>query len=109
MRSEQEIFGYVERVARIPRWVRDGNIERVEIVVSAFDFRAVFNRVAHRNENIFDFLANDCQRMSVTDAPPIAWQRDVQGFPLQGRLFLAPINRGLQRLQRLLTYSLINP
>ena len=79
----------VERVARIACRMAGGNIQGVEVVVGAFDFRTILDGVAHRDEDVFDLFADDRQRMAVSDAPAIARQRDIQRFALQRRVLFA--------------------
>ena len=34
------------------------NIERIEVIEARFNLRAVFDGITHRNENVFDLLAD---------------------------------------------------
>src|SRR6266850_2497119 len=100
MRPEKHLVTDVESVARIARGMTDRNVERVEVIVGAFDFRTVFDGVAHRDKDVFDFLTNDCQGMAMADAPAISWKGNIDGFAFE-RAVLFPLgNRRLQRLQR---------
>ena len=85
MRAQNNIICDVERVLGIPRGMACRNVERLEVVVGVFDFRAVFDGVAHRDEDVFDLLARDRQRMAVADPSPVSRQGYVEAFALECR------------------------
>src|SRR5262245_24174973 len=78
--AENKVFSDVERVAWFPRGMTRRKVERLEVIERVFDFRSVLDRVAHRNENIFDFLTDDRERMAMPQASAAAGQADVNGF-----------------------------
>ena len=54
-----------------------GNVERFEIVVRRFDFRAFDDREANREENVFDFLKNLANEVMRTDRADDTGKREV--------------------------------
>ena len=78
MGSQQQVLGNIKRVPGVSRGMADWEVQRVEIVVGALDFRAVLNGVAERNENVFDFLPDDREGMTMSNAAPIAGQCNVK-------------------------------
>ena len=61
-------FGRVKSVLRFTRRMTFGNIQRVKIVIIGFNLAVVLNRITHRNENVFDLLAQKRQNMQMTFA-----------------------------------------
>src|SRR5438132_2996980 len=76
MRSKKHGVTNVERIARIPCWMACRKVQSIEVIERAFDLGTVLNRVAHGNENVFNFSSNDCQRMAMPNPSAIARQRD---------------------------------
>ena len=72
VRAENHVFADIEGIAWIPRRMANREVERVEIVIGALDFRTVLDGIAHGDENVFDFFPNDRERMPVPDAPSIS-------------------------------------
>ena len=63
MRAQQLLRIDVERILHIAGRVIGRNVGAFKVVEVEFDFRTFGNGVAHADEQIFDFLADQCQRM----------------------------------------------
>ncbi len=100
MRTKHNIVGDVKRVLGIARGMAGGDIQCFEVVVRALDFGAVFDRVSHGHENIFDFLANYGERMPVPQPSSIARERDIQTVALESGVLLHVRKSRLQLFQR---------
>src|SRR5688572_7010264 len=59
-----------------------GDIQGIEIVIVVFDLAVVLDRIAHRNENVFDLLTYDRAWMEMSGARPAAGNRDVKPLAL---------------------------
>ena len=66
LRAQSESFSRVEGVLRIARRMALGNIQRVEVVEVCFDLSIIFDDVAERNEDVFDPLAHQSDRMQMS-------------------------------------------
>jgi hypothetical protein len=56
------------------------NVQRVEVVEVGFDLAAVFDRISERNENIFDSLTQESDRMAMSVRGRRPGQSDVDAF-----------------------------
>src|SRR6266403_5267830 len=99
MRPQKRLLADVESVARITCGMAGRDVECIEVVVRAFDFRTIFDGVAHRDENVFDFLADNRQRMAMSDALTVSRKADIDGFTFERAVLLTLDNRRLQCLQ----------
>ena len=79
--SQDNVIGDIERVRRIPRRMPGGDVQGLEVVIGSLDFRAVFDRVPHRDENPFHLAPYECDRMSMANPWSRTGQRDVESFP----------------------------
>src|SRR5215470_11342273 len=70
LRTQRQPLVDVERVLRAARRVIGRDVQRVEVVEVGLDLRAVLDLVAHRDEDVFDLLPQQRDRMKV--APPYA-------------------------------------
>ena len=84
MCAQNDIVGNVERVLGISGGMARRDIQRFEVVVGLLDFRTVLDGVTHGNEDVFDLLAGDRQRMTMAEAPSVSGQGDVDAFALEG-------------------------
>src|SRR5689334_20545041 len=100
VRSQYNVIGNVERIAWIARRVRRRRVESVEVVVGLFNFGSFLDRVAHRDEDVFDFLPDDGQRMTMSKPPGVPGQRYIQRFTGKRFVLLALENRRLQVVER---------
>src|SRR5439155_752621 len=56
------------------------NIERVEVIEVSLDLAIVFDRIAERNEDVFDPLPHQGDRMQMARARPAPWNGYVEAF-----------------------------
>ncbi len=56
------------------------NVERLEVVVRRFNFRAFDNRKADGNENVFNFLKNLADQVMRTDGADHAGERKIDAI-----------------------------
>src|ERR1041385_6344767 len=77
LRTKRETLSRVERVLPRARRVVLGNIERVEVVEIRFDLAVVFDRVTKRDEDVFQTLAQQSDRMTMAGAWATSRHRDV--------------------------------
>src|SRR5258708_19425105 len=63
------------------------NVERVEIVKVSFDLAIVFNGIAKRNEDVFDALPHQSDRVQVARARTATGDGYVQAFAFGARSF----------------------
>ena len=66
LRAQRKTIRGIERVLRIARRMTFRNIQRVEVIEVGFDLAIIFDGVTERDENIFDALAHQRDRMQVT-------------------------------------------
>src|SRR5260370_40434611 len=66
LRTQRESVRRVERVLRIARRMTFRDVERVEIIKVGFDLAIVFDGIAERNEDVFDALPHQSDRMQVS-------------------------------------------
>ncbi len=59
-----------------------GNVQGVEIVIVGLDLAVVFDRVAHRNENVLDLLPQDRDRVQMTGPRTPARNGNIEAFAL---------------------------
>ena len=67
MRAENGLRIDVERILIVARGVRLRDVQRLEVIVYAFNFRAGFNGVAEAQENIFNLALHARDGMERTD------------------------------------------
>src|ERR1700749_3721278 len=82
LRAKAQAVRRVEGVLRRARGVQLGEVERGEVVEASLDFRAVFDRVAHRDEDVFDALAQERYRVKVAATLAASGQRHVKALAL---------------------------
>jgi len=83
-------FGQVEvkRVHVVADGMMLGNIQRFEIVVRRFDFRAFDDRKADREEDVFDFLHHGANQVVCADRSNDAGERQVDAIFARGSYLL---------------------
>src|SRR5687767_8347852 len=86
--SENDVVFDIKRVFGISGRMFRRDVQRFEVVVSLFDFRTIFNRVAHGDEDVLDFLARNAERVPMSDPATVSGQSDIESlaFP-RGGLF----------------------
>src|SRR5437763_11329270 len=82
LRAERQAVGRVESVLRRARRVQFRYVERGEVVELRLDFWAVLDRVAHRDEDVFDALAQKRYRVQVAAPRTTTGQRHVNALAL---------------------------
>ncbi len=103
--------GEVERVLHIARGMLGRHVQRVEAVPLVFDLRTFDRREAHTREDLLHAVANERQRMAVTEGRFAAGQGDVDGvsrlrgclarFKVGGPAFLELLLQGIGELAEL--------
>src|SRR5215213_2205439 len=68
LRAKRKPIGGIERVLPRARRMVLRNVERIEVIEVLFDLAIVFNSVSERNEDIFEALAKQGYRMTMTGA-----------------------------------------
>jgi hypothetical protein len=64
-----------------------GNIERVEVVEVSFDLAIVFDGITESDEDVFQTLAQQGDRMAMTGTRTPAWLRNIDAFAGGARSF----------------------
>src|SRR6266545_1785410 len=85
LRAQRQPLVDVERVLRAARRVIGRDVQRVEVEEFGLDLRPVLNLVAYRDEDVFDLLPQQRDRMKV--APPYAASGQRHVNALFGQLF----------------------
>ena len=88
MRAQKMAVREPERILHVARRMSRRNIQRVEVVLFGFHFRAVQNRETKRSEKVFDFVLNLRNRMQASWANAGRGQRDINPLFRQA---LAPV------------------
>ena len=70
----------IESVHVVAHGMKFGNVERFEIVIRRFDFRAFDDGEADGKENVFDFLEDLANQMMRADGPDDAGERKIDAF-----------------------------
>ena len=63
-----------------------GDIQRVEIVIIRLDFAVVLDRIAHRDENVFDLLPQYRDRMQMPCSRTAAGKCYIEAFAFDLRV-----------------------
>src|SRR6185503_12082218 len=77
LRTKRKAVRRVERVLPASRRMVFRNVERAEVVEVSLDLAIIFNRIAERDENVFQLLAQERDRMAMSEPRPAARQSDV--------------------------------
>src|SRR5713226_488375 len=77
-----------------------GNVQRFEIVVRRFDFRAFYDGEADGDKNIFDFLENLANQVMGADGANDSWKRKIDAFACERGFFRAGIDLAPEILKR---------
>ena len=67
MGPKQDFFCDVEGVLHITSWVILWQVHAFKVVVVFFDFKAIYDLVAHPDKDIFDFFTGLGQDMAMTN------------------------------------------
>src|SRR5437868_4668552 len=102
---ESERIRHVEGVSGVSRGMRGRDVQGVEVVKGGLDFRAVLDRVAHRNEYIFDTLTNKRDRVKVSSRGPGSGQSHIYAFAKKGGFFVSGGNLHVESFDLGLDFS----
>src|SRR6185369_5863996 len=80
LRTKRESVSGVERVLPRARRVVQRNIQRIEVIEIRFDLAIVFNRISESDENVFQTLTQQSDRMPMPRARTTAGLRHVDTF-----------------------------
>ena len=83
VRTKHDIVGDVKRILGIARGMAGWNIQGLEVVIRALDFGTIFDRIAHSDENIFDFAANLSEWVPMSHSSAISRESDIQPLTLK--------------------------
>ena len=95
LRSEQHFVRNVKGVLCVPRRMAFREIQRLEVIIVEFNFRAVGDLIAHADEQVLHFVADLMNRMQGSCSSCLPGHRHVYGFLLQ----LQPKSGGFQFLR----------
>src|SRR6185369_2045783 len=101
LRAKREAVSRVERVLPPSRRMVFGNIERGEVVEVGFDLATVFDRVAKRDEDVFQTLTQQSDRMTMSGAWTTPGHCDVDTLARRTRSFDETLEILLGLVQRL--------
>src|SRR6185436_18617800 len=68
LRTQRKALSGVESVLRLARGMAFRNIQGVEVIEISFDLTIVFHDITKRNEDVFDPLPHQSDRMKMTRA-----------------------------------------
>jgi hypothetical protein len=87
LRAQREAVSRVERVGFAARRMVLRDVQRGEVVEVRLDLAAVFDDVAERDEDVFDALAQNRDRVTVAVRRTAAGQRHVDALARRALLF----------------------